>query len=332
MNNLNNSKDVPNDNNNSDGKEKEKKNVYNNGNDSNRIFDKFGEPIVSLFENCYSVEPTGIIKLTTFLFSPKYKEQVEAYRRSNDEQQRRKIKQSLRCVTPSGTFSQRKEFFLVNHTKLICIDIDSKDNRGLDLDKAKHIIGQHCPSLYYAGLSLGGEGIFLIFRISNPERHKEHFDALAYCLNKGFGLVVDMAVKNPVSLRVLSYDENPYYNPNPEPFQRITKANDKSAHVVRTVTDKNKIHEDVERAIKFIWDNRIDITNRYADWFKIGCALAYEFGKEGRDWFHMISRMYEKFDECDCDIQYNKCLKYKKETGVKIATFFYYCKKYGVKY
>jgi hypothetical protein len=252
MNNLNNSKDVPNDNNNSDGKEKEKKNVYNNGNDSNRIFDKFGEPIVSLFENCYSVEPTGIIKLTTFLFSPKYKEQVEAYRRSNDEQQRRKIKQSLRCVTPSGTFSQRKEFFLVNHTKLICIDIDSKDNRGLDLDKAKHIIGQHCPSLYYAGLSLGGEGIFLIFRISNPERHKEHFDALAYCLNKGFGLVVDMAVKNPVSLRVLSYDENPYYNPNPEPFQRITKANDKSAHVVRTVTDKNKIHEDVERGVIFI--------------------------------------------------------------------------------
>ncbi|MDR3046968.1 MAG: PriCT-2 domain-containing protein, partial [Bacteroidales bacterium] len=67
-------------------------------------------------------------------------------------------------------------------------------------------------------------------------------------------------------------------------------------------------------------------------WFKIGCAFAHEFGEEGRDWFTKVSRMSDKFGEGDCDIQYSRCLKYKKEAGVTIATFFYYCKKHGIKY
>jgi hypothetical protein len=284
--------------------------------------------------------------LTRFLFTHKlsthkYKKQVEDYRSCNDKKLRQKIKQSLKCITPSGTFTQRQASSLITHTELICIDIDSKDNQRIDLDKAKHIIGQHCPSLYYAGLSIGGEGIFLLVRISNPEFHKQHFDALAYYLNKKFGLIVDTAVRNPVSLRVVSYDENPYFNPQPVPFTHVVQANDRSGHVVRTVSEKKKIRECVERAVNFIWKNRIDITNQYADWFKIGCALAHEFGEEGRNWFHMISRMYESYDECNCDIQYNRCLKYKREIDavsndtrpwVNIATFFYYCKEYGIKY
>jgi len=343
-----NTKNVPNDNNNSDGKEKEeeKKNEYNNEKESNRIFNKkeknndnendkifnkFEEPRVSLFKDCFSVEPVKETMITKFLFPhEKYKKQVEEYRRNNDEKSKKKIKQSLCCITPSGTFSQRQEILLITHSKLICIDIDSKDNSNIDLDKAKHIIGQHCPSLYYAGLSLGGEGIFLIFRILNPKYHKYHFEALAYYLNKKFHLTVDRAVKSPASLRVISYDENPYFNPNPIPYEYIMRENDKSGDVGRTVSEKNEIRKHIERAVKIIWEKRIDITNRYGDWYKIGRALAYEFGEDGRDWFHMISRMYEKYDECDCDIQYNKCMKNRKLSEVKIATFFYHCKQNGI--
>ena len=74
-----------------------------------------------------------------------------------------------------------------------------KDNLDIDLQRSKHIIGQHCPSLYYAGLSLSGKGIFLIFRISNPKFHKQHFEALALFLKNKFGLQVDNNVKSPVS-------------------------------------------------------------------------------------------------------------------------------------
>jgi hypothetical protein len=45
--------------------------------------------------------------------------------------------------------------------------------------------GQTCnwtmlSEFIYARLSLGGEGIFLLFRISNPMFHKQHFNALAH--------------------------------------------------------------------------------------------------------------------------------------------------------
>lgn len=345
MNNLTNKKSVPNDNNNSDGKEKEKENKNKNEKDSNRIFnkeekdnnrifDKFEEPKVSLFENWFSETHTKEIMITRFLFPPKkYKEQIDAYRLCFDIEKRKKIKQSLCCITPSGIFPQRKQVSFTTNSKLICIDLDSKDNSGFDLDKAKHIIGQHFPSLYYAGLSVGGVGIFMLFRISNPEYHRRHFEALEYRLNKKFGLIVDTVVKSPISMRVISYDENPYFNPNPVPFEHLMDASEnKSAGIARTVTEKNDIQEKVKRAVTIIWENKIDITNRYEHWFKIGCALAHEFGEDGRQFYTMVSRMCEKFGEGDCDYQYSVCLKYKKETGATIATFFYYCNMYGIRY
>lgn len=311
-------------------KKKENKNI--NEKRSGGIFTPFDIPIVSVFENHYSTEPIGKVRLDKFLHTIKFKEQVEEYRASTDEKFRKKIKGSLKCVTPSGTFSQRQESNIIKHTELLCVDVDAKDNPAIDLKMSKHIIGECFPSLYYAGLSLSGEGIFLIFRISNPEFHKLHFEALAELLNRKFDLQVDRSVKSPVSLRVVSYDSNPYYNPNPIPFPYTMETDVKSGHLIRTVTQKEKILKCVVKAVSIIRTERIDITNQYQNWFKIGCALAYEFGERGRYWFHMVSRMYKKYNEGDCDIQYNRCLKYKRDDGAKIGTFFYLCKRYGVKY
>ena len=179
---------------------KEKLNVNEDG--CGGIFSPFRVPLVSLFENVFSKEPVREVRLDKFLFASKFKERVEAYRASGDDEFRKKIKKGLPCVTPSGTFRQRRESGMIKHTGLLCIDIDSKDNPRIDLEKSKQIIGEYFPSLYYAGLSLGGEGIFLLFRILNPEMHKPHFEALALFLNKQFRLQVDRSVKSPVSLRV----------------------------------------------------------------------------------------------------------------------------------
>ena len=323
---------IENEESNGDLKEKVKEKLNVNEDGCGGIFPPFRVPLVSLFENVFSKEPVREVRLDKFLFASKFKERVEAYRASGDDEFRKKIKKGLPCVTPSGTFRQRRESGMIKHTGLLCIDIDSKDNPRIDLEKSKQIIGEYFPSLYYAGLSLGGEGIFLLFRILNPEMHKPHFEALALFLNKQFRLQVDRSVKSPVSLRVASYDENPYYNPNPVPFPYTMETDVKSGHVIRTVTQKENILKRVKKAVSIMQAERIDITNQYQNWFKIGCALAYEFGENGRHWFHMISRMYKNYNEGDCDIQYSRCLKYKKDDGAKIGTFFYLCKRYGVNY
>lgn len=39
--------------------------------------------------------------------------------------------------------------------------------------------------------------------------------------------------------------------------------------------------------------------------------------------------MYEEYNEGSCDMQYDRCLKYKRNDGVKIGTFFFICKQFG---
>lgn len=95
--------------------EKENKNENIKEKGSSGIFTPLEEPIVSLFENVFSTEHTKVIRLNKFLHTVKYKEQVEEYRMSTDENLRKKIKKSLVCVTPSGIFNQRRELNLIKH-------------------------------------------------------------------------------------------------------------------------------------------------------------------------------------------------------------------------
>ena len=100
---------------------------------------------------------------------------------------------------------------------------------------------------------------------------------------------------------------------------------------IRTASKQQETREHVKNAILIIQARKIDITNGYHNWFKIGRALAHEFGEEGRAWFHTVSYPHENYNECECNFQYDKCLKYEKE-NVKIASFFYYCKQYDIEY
>lgn len=331
---MNTIENVSNENGNSNEKKKENKN--NNKKGSSLIFPPLEEPMVSLFENFYSKEPIREMKLSRFLLTHKFKEEVEFYRTCTDEKLRERIKGGIQCVTPSGTFSQRQSSALIKHTGLLCIDIDSKDNRFIDLPACKAILGEYFESLYYAGLSIGGEGIFLIFRISDPYLHKQHFAALELTLRKVFDLQVDKGVKSPVSLRVGSYDAEPYYNPHPIPYTHTLETDKWARRMMRPVDERNRTRDRIERAISFILENGIDITTGYKDWFKVGCALASEYGEDGRHRFHKVSRMYKGhngYEEGECDYQYNKCLRYQRnEGGIKIGTFFYLCDRYGVEY
>lgn len=334
INNMKTAKDILNENGNSNKEKNNKKN--NNKKGSSLIFPPLVEPMVSLFENFYSKEPIREMKLSRFLLTHKFKEEVEFYRACIDEMLRERIKGSIQCVTPSGTFSQRQSSALIKHTGLLCIDIDSKDNRFIDLPACKTVLGEYFESLYYAGLSIGGEGIFLIFRILDPDLHKQHFAALELILRTVFHLQIDKGVKSPVSLRVGSYDAEPYYNPNPIPYTHTLETDKWARGMIRPVTERNRTRDRIEKAISFIVENGIDITTGYKDWFRVGCALASEYGEDGRYWFHKVSRMYKGhngYEEGECDYQYNKCLKYQRnEDGIKIGTFFYLCERYGVKF
>ena len=87
--------------------------------------------------------------------------------------------------------------------------------------------------------------------------------------------------------------------------------------------------DDVETVTRRIEAAGIDITADYGNWVNLGFALTEEFGENGRDYFHRLSRFYPDYDEADCDRQYDKCLR-SRGTGVTIRTFFQLAKDHGI--
>jgi hypothetical protein len=94
-------------------------------------------------------------------------------------------------------------------------------------------------------------------------------------------------------------------------------------------TPTSQIQKEVEEIISRIEANSIDIATAYSDWRDIGFAFASEFGEQGRDYFHRISRYYTDYSTNECDKQFDKCLK-ANGSGVTLKTFFHKAKSAGI--
>ncbi|MBK7652264.1 MAG: PriCT-2 domain-containing protein [Flammeovirgaceae bacterium] len=78
--------------------------------------------------------------------------------------------------------------------------------------------------------------------------------------------------------------------------------------------------EEVEKIIRQIEANQIDIATAYSDWRDIGFAFADAFNESGRDYFHRVSSFYADSFSSECDKQFNTCLKSKGQ-GITLKTF-----------
>lgn len=290
---------------------------------------------VSIYNHYRDITSTKVVDLERWLLTHRFQNHVEEIRQIGHETKwlRDKLKSRLPCITPSGIFKKREDCGLIKHSGFVCLDIDLQDNPGLNPEEAKTMLAEAFDSLYYAGLSVSGEGLFLLFKIKAPELHAEHYAALVSELQE-LGFTADRSCKNLSRLRGASYDSAPYFNPRPKPYSKIKQLckgrPGKPGKVVREIDDFKETREHVQAAIDLIRERRIDITDEYPVWVKIGYAFASEYGEEGRYYFHRVSRISSKYDWNECEEQYDKCLRAKTRVG--IGTFFYHCKRFGVMY
>lgn len=75
--------------------------------------------------------------------------------------------------------------------------------------------------------------------------------------------------------------------------------------------------------------SRTDITAGYANWLRLGFALADGLGEEGRSLYHDLSALNAGYSFEDCDRQYSNCLK-SHSGGVTIASFYKMAQDAGV--
>ena len=236
----------------------------------------------------------------------------------------KEYKKQLPGITPAGTFRKRCEAGLLKHSGLIQFDIDSKDN-PVSMEQLKENI-KLIPYVAYLGFSTSGNGLWGVIPIQYPEKHKAHFRAI-YKAFLNAGVTIDRAPSNVASFRFTSYDKAPYFNHNAElfPYLNDTDVNNTQVEKYNRGDKQTKVEQLVEKILR----SKVDITDGYSNWLKIGFALAEEFGESGRNYFHHVSQFHEKYDTNITDQQFTNCLK-ANGNGVSIASFFHICKQYGI--
>lgn len=227
-------------------------------------------------------------------------------------------KTALPYVTISGEFTERKIAGLKEHSGFICIDIDK-----VDPNEVKELL---CADKYtYAcWTSVSGAGVAALFRI-NPKKHAESFDGLSEYLFSQYQIIVDPSGRDVCRARFISYDPELYHNPGAAKFTKYPQ----QKQAIKKLPKIIYVQNDFDDIINQITSRNIDLVDSYQDWRNVAFALTDKFGEGGRNYFHLISRISNKYKPDKCDKQYTACLKH-NGSGITIATLYYLAKQAGI--
>lgn len=109
-------------------------------------------------------------------------------------------KKELPVVCFSGEFSSRSDEALFEHSGYIVLDFDH-----VDVDATKRSLATD-DYIHACWTSPSGEGVKALVKITNPERHRDHFRALVKYFERTHGLEVDASGINESRACFESYD------------------------------------------------------------------------------------------------------------------------------
>jgi VirE N-terminal domain len=175
---------------------------------------------ISLFQKVTDTKPKQNYSITDVLKFIKNNydnvEYVQQFIRvSKDKKEATEFKKQLPAVTFSGTFSKRNKESLVEHSNIICIDIDdctSPQNFKETFTKDAHVLA--------AFISPSGKGLKLLFRIDGTQ-HEASFKSIETYIKNIHKIEIDTSGKDVCRLCFLAHDEDIYINENAKIFRLI---------------------------------------------------------------------------------------------------------------
>ncbi len=271
---------------------------------------------ISIFQHFNKVvTDIELNKVLDIIKSEKIKPQVlelRAILKKGDEKEYKKRKKQLPAFTPSGRFEGgRKQEYLINYNKTIILDIDDLKS-GVNEVKKK---ATECNYTYSCFISPGGHGLKILIKTDNSLlKHRECFLEIQAYYENLLNIKIDPSGKDVTRLCFFSYDPDIYINNESKIFKMAPDIN----------TERN-----IKQLITEIENRKIDITDNYEDWLKIGFAIESEFGESGRQYYHSISKFNPDYNSEVCNEQYSRCIK-SNNSGISIATLFHLAKQYGI--
>lgn len=274
---------------------------------------------ISIFTPAFNKTPSAEISISDFVTGIKYgkwKKEVEAVRTQPDADLRKKAKQKVSGVTISGTFIERKESNLTNHSGFICIDIDNYTNR---------ICLTNDIYTYALFSSISNSGLAVIVKIDGTH-HKESFRWIQDYYFKTYGIAIDPAPQNVASLRFVSYDTQCFINENSKKAKTISKPH-KKINSFPTVLPQAKVGQMVADTV----NRGINIAEDYHSYITLGFSLASGFGENGRSYFHALAGVSTKYNSELTDKQYNYCMR-NPDGGITVGSFYWMLKNAGIEF
>jgi hypothetical protein len=181
---------------------------------------------VSGFKNCFDTESKPV-NLAIWLTSNKYETKQNQIRAITDKKERDKIKIQLPTITPSALLKSRDNKLsdkdkLISHSGFMQLDIDFKDNVHLsDYNKLLDTL-PNIQNIAYCGQSVSGLGYFCLVPIAYPDKLNYHFQKFNELMLTFFNIKLDTSKgSNITDLRIYSYTQNAYFNPNAKPFSLL---------------------------------------------------------------------------------------------------------------
>ena len=315
---------------------------------------RIGDCLVSVFQN--TMTPDGgklslpemgeiyrrdikepyIMTLREFLdLGRYYLKQIAEIRAIEDKRKRDDLK---RKIVPCGSLSAQlktraklipDEQKIVRYNGIMVLDFDGIE----DVETTKAELSK-IPYFWYIGLSVSGRGLFGIVPIGGNDwtMHKIYFKALKEEMAER-GFKVDESCSDVGRVRVISWDEHPFFNENCSVFCLEDDDEDEDSDSEglddadfpqdsNAITDNDRVKLYVEE-----WERKRIALDSYADWLAIGLSLSHE-GEDGLAAFKRVSRFSSKYNEEEAEKKFRSFVSGNYSPG--LGTFFYKCHQYGV--
>lgn len=254
------------------------------------------------------------------------------YRKTGNKE----IKLSMGAISP-GAIITRRDKNLSNEEQIekltgwMPFDIDPKDNPHITNAGALRDELKKLAYVAYCSLSASGKGVWGLVKVKSTKNYKLHFEQLKRDF-ASLNIKLDSSKGgNPTDLRIYSYDPDAYIAENYKIYDRIYKAHSCRSINFKRSDNAKDTQKQVEDLIIEIQKNKIDIAPNYSEYLNLGFAFANEFGEHGRNYYHTVCSISEKYNVVDADTQFDNCLRANTSDNVtSIASFFYFCKEAGM--
>ena len=269
---------------------------------------------------------------------------TERLRSIADHNEARKFKaEAFDYVTFSGCFSTRRNGELIEHSGFMCFDIDKIESEEQLQNIKASLVAEERLHTVLLFRSPSGNGLKWVVEV--PDRvwltqitddrlqitdvivknHRVLYERIQEYLFEKYAIETDHTsdVARPC---YLCYDDDAYYD---EPTSEFLVDKSRDARLVRPIANHNPLpivqHADIETLVCEIERRRIDITADYANWVRVGFALASVCGVAGEQLFHRISQFHPNYNPKETHKLYISCLK--NNSGVvTIGTIVYLMK------